>query len=48
IWETEFPLQKCKVCGRYFAPTKQLDYFSEKLNIPREHFDVCPDCRSKL
>lgn len=48
IWETDYPLQKCKVCGRYFAPKKQLDYFSETLDIPREHFDVCPDCRNKV
>ena len=46
IWNTEFPLQKCKKCGRYFAPVKQLDYFRKIADLPESHFDVCIDCRS--
>jgi bidirectional [NiFe] hydrogenase diaphorase subunit len=45
IWNTEFPLQKCKKCGKYFAPVKQLDYFKKIAKIPEDHFDVCVDCR---
>jgi NADH dehydrogenase/NADH:ubiquinone oxidoreductase subunit G len=45
IWKTDFPLQACKHCGRYFAPKKQLDHFYETLHLPREHFDKCIHCR---
>ncbi len=45
IWKTDFPLQECQACGRYFAPKKQLDYFSETINVSRDHFDKCTHCR---
>ncbi len=45
IWNTEFPLQKCKQCGREIAPIRQLEYFQEKLNLPESHFDSCIHCR---
>jgi len=41
----EFRLQKCSVCGSYWAPEKQLDYIAAKSNLPRAAFDVCIDCR---
>lgn len=45
IWKTEFLLQKCKKCGRYFAPVKQLEYFRKIANLPEEYFEVCFNCR---
>jgi bidirectional [NiFe] hydrogenase diaphorase subunit len=45
IWKTDFPLRQCTACGRYFAPIRQLDYFSESVNLPRDHFDKCTHCR---
>ncbi|MBU2513142.1 (2Fe-2S)-binding protein [bacterium] len=45
IWNTEFPLQKCKKCGRDIAPEKQLEYFRKKVNLPENHFDTCLHCR---
>jgi bidirectional [NiFe] hydrogenase diaphorase subunit len=42
----EFKLKKCKTCGRYWAPEKQLDYIIKKVNLPADAFDNCPDCRS--
>ena len=45
IWNTEFPLQKCKKCGREIAPVKQLEYFQKTLNLPKDHFDTCVHCR---
>lgn len=45
IWKTDFPLQKCKKCGRYIAPVKQLEYFSKITNVPESHFDHCLLCR---
>ena len=41
----EFKLKKCKVCGKYWAPEKQLEYIIEKWKLEPEIFDTCPDCR---
>ncbi len=41
----EFKLKKCKACGRYWAPEKQLDYIAKQSNQSPETFDLCPDCR---
>jgi len=41
----EFKLKKCKTCGRYWAPEKQLDYIIKKVNLAPDAFDNCPDCR---
>jgi bidirectional [NiFe] hydrogenase diaphorase subunit len=46
IWKTDFPMAKCKKCGRYFAPVKQLEHFRKIANLPEDHFDTCIDCRS--
>jgi len=43
--KTEFKLAKCKVCGRYWAPQKQLEYIAQKTEIPMDFFDTCTDCR---
>ena len=45
IWKTDFPMQKCKVCGQYFAPVKQLEYFQKIANLPEDHFEKCINCR---
>ena len=42
---TEFKLARCKVCGRYWAPQKQLDYIIEKVDLPSDFFDRCLTCR---
>ena len=44
-WKVEFKMKKCKVCGNYIAPEKQLEHFSKKLGIPLEFFDTCTTCR---
>jgi len=41
----EFKLKQCQVCGKYWAPEKQLEYIIEKWNLEPEIFDTCPDCR---
>jgi len=43
--ELEFKLKKCKTCGKYWAPEKQLDYIIKKVNLAPDAFDNCPDCR---
>lgn len=45
IWDTDFELQKCDKCGRYFAPVKQLEYFKKNFNLPDNQFDTCLHCR---
>lgn len=44
-WKVEFKLKKCKSCGNYWAPEKQLEYIARKCNLPEGFFDVCPTCR---
>ncbi len=41
----EFKLKKCKTCGKYWAPERQLDYIIKKVNLASDAFDNCPDCR---
>ena len=41
----EFKLKKCKTCGRYWAPERQLDYIIKQADLPADAFDNCPDCR---
>ena len=46
IWKTDFALQKCESCGRFFAPIKQLEYFSKITDLPLSHFSkTCVHCR---
>ena len=42
---TEFKMSQCNICGKYWAPQKQLDYIAKKVNLPPGFFDCCPDCR---
>jgi bidirectional [NiFe] hydrogenase diaphorase subunit len=44
-WKVDFKLKKCKVCGNYFAPEKQLEYIRKKLYLPEDFFDTCPNCK---
>jgi ferredoxin len=41
----EFELAKCEVCGRYWAPRKQLDYMASQAGLEPEFFNRCIDCR---
>ena len=41
----EFKMTQCKVCGHYYAPTKQLEYMAKKSGQPMEFFDNCIDDR---
>jgi len=45
IWKTDFPLEKCTACGRYFAPVKQLEHFRKIADLPDNHFEKCTHCR---
>ncbi len=41
----EFPMAKCKVCGRYWAPVKQIEHMAKKSGQPMEFFETCIDDR---
>ena len=43
--QMEFKLKKCKVCGNYWAPEKQIEYIAKISGTPPEEYDVCPNCR---
>jgi bidirectional [NiFe] hydrogenase diaphorase subunit len=45
IMKYDYPMQKCQKCGQYFAPKKQLEYFSKITNLPLEYFKTCVSCR---
>jgi bidirectional [NiFe] hydrogenase diaphorase subunit len=41
----EFKLRKCKTCGKYWVPERQLEYIIKETKLPPSAFDNCPDCR---
>jgi len=41
----EFKLKRCKVCGTYWAPEKQLEHIAKISGTSLEEYDICPDCR---
>jgi bidirectional [NiFe] hydrogenase diaphorase subunit len=41
----EFKLKKCKTCGNYWAPEKQLEYIAKLAKLDPQAFDNCPNCR---
>lgn len=45
IWEREFKLAVCPVCGNYYAPIDQLEMIRKQVNLPPDHFKVCFSCR---
>jgi bidirectional [NiFe] hydrogenase diaphorase subunit len=49
IWphnEVKFKMQKCSVCGEYWAPVKQVEYVAKTSGTPVSDYDVCPNCRA--
>jgi NADH dehydrogenase/NADH:ubiquinone oxidoreductase subunit G len=45
IWNQHFELARCPKCGRYHAPTRQLQFISQKSGVPLEELVVCQDCK---
>jgi bidirectional [NiFe] hydrogenase diaphorase subunit len=41
----KFKMQKCAVCGQYWAPVKQIEYIAKISGTPVADYDVCPSCR---
>ena len=45
IWDREFKLAVCPVCGNYYAPIEQLETIRKQVNLSPDHFKVCFTCR---
>jgi len=45
IWDKNFKMESCGVCGRYFAPVDQLQWISKKTGVPYEKLKTCTSCR---
>lgn len=43
--QMEFKLKKCKICGSYWAPEKQIEYIAKISGTSPEEYEVCPNCR---
>ena len=41
----QFKLRKCRVCGDYWAPEKQLEHIAKISGTSPGDYAVCPDCR---
>lgn len=46
-WHTQLELVKCKGCGNSFAPAVLLKCLKEKIELPKEVFELCIPCRRK-
>ncbi len=40
-----FKMSRCKSCGGYWIPVKQLEFMAEAAKLPLDAFNLCPDCR---
>jgi NADH dehydrogenase/NADH:ubiquinone oxidoreductase subunit G len=45
VWGKSFDLAACPKCGRPQAPLFQLQWISERVQVPLEELLICPDCR---
>ena len=45
-WKVGHTLKHCTKCGEPFAPQFQLEYFTRKVSLPADFFDVCMQCRT--
>jgi NADH dehydrogenase/NADH:ubiquinone oxidoreductase subunit G len=41
----EFKLKKCKICGNYWVPEKQIEYIAQISGTLLKEYNVCPNCR---
>lgn len=45
IWNNEFKLHRCRICGRPYMPEAQIDWMVMTAGAESSFFDKCPDCR---
>ncbi len=44
-WKTDLELVECEVCGKPFAPIKELDFVRNKFPEQLRPSNICPSCR---
>ena len=44
-WNRTLKMQRCKSCGRPFAPIFQLNWIIDKANLSKDFYELCPICR---
>lgn len=44
-WQTSLPLLSCKICGKPVATLKHLDHIKDRVSLPADILELCPDCR---
>ncbi len=47
IWDREFELVSCNICGRKFATREELDFINKKLDND-SYKDICNKCKRKV
>lgn len=45
LWHIDLKMKQCAQCGQDIAPLKQLEYFRQKVDLPKDFFDLCMNCR---
>jgi bidirectional [NiFe] hydrogenase diaphorase subunit len=43
--QEKFKMQKCSVCGEYWAPLKQIEFIAKTSGTTVSDYGVCPNCR---
>ncbi len=43
--EMDFKLKKCKVCGRYWIPERQIEHIAQVSGTSLDDYDACFSCR---
>ncbi|MCK5514382.1 MAG: (2Fe-2S)-binding protein [Deltaproteobacteria bacterium] len=44
-WKVGLAMKRCSKCGEIIAPEFQFEYLRKKVDLPEDHFDICPSCR---
>jgi bidirectional [NiFe] hydrogenase diaphorase subunit len=45
IWNKDFEMISCKLCGKKIITRDFADYLIEQRDIPKDYFDTCDDCK---
>ncbi|MBI2869719.1 MAG: (2Fe-2S)-binding protein [Chloroflexi bacterium] len=43
--QMDFKMKRCRSCGSYWAPEKQIEHIARKSGTSVKEYDLCPSCR---
>jgi predicted molibdopterin-dependent oxidoreductase YjgC len=46
-WKVGLAMKRCKECEEPFAPEFQLQHFTDRVQLPKDFFEVCVNCREE-